>query len=1752
MKVAKKDLRFRVSLALGALALASGMVVACGPESNSAPPSQVTPGATGCIEDKDNDGYGPGCALGADCDDNDPKNTTQCRACLNNESGCPCAAEGKRIKCGKVSSRQGDTVTCSMGARLCTGGKWSACEPGAWGPGHDGFITTKTKTQTVGGAAGSCLDCDPNCHLVQDTPDNLPDAGPDAAFIGEGGTIVYPNNNSTTPTPAEINALSNVDGGFDGGIIKVLVTGQTSATPDPVNVIDPRPAGGDIYFMIDDTSSMGPVAAALRDSIALEVASPPCIPDPTGGLMAPPGGGIVQNLKCKFGNDVFIGMGRYEDYGEYKGFPGTATAFPNILPTPGGAPWESVPFEHILSVQAAALPAQQAATFLGNTAFNGGASLTVANAGMRAGGDIPESLIPALYAAGVGDGFLKSGTTVFWTKPRSTWSTPWSGSPLASDVTGGNCTNGGTGYPCWRPQTTPIFVIMTDAPSHNGPGGQYAYPQYNPTWVNGAAFGPKTNQTPNNDPGANPPVAKTFATANELQYETDATGNVGLKPRLYYGTVTPNFPVQGGNGTQCTSPNVCGWPSNSSVFGGLNNIVAGSGRRSLRDCGGTNATNVSYSNTTTSNNGTATAFGNYDIPWPAANEERVAPPNCGAVGGGVFYTNNCGTSTSRYTDGGGIASYSGGGASTPFNNIRITTGGGTQVRMNGSTAGFDTFVVPAIGSRVEFRITMLDDAQAGAPNARLYAGNSNLTDINGLGVFAKSGGSSQASSVFYTTSANSTVRFAVNTTTPNVIVNVEYWVRPPSLPACTGFILYPANNIPQCFTCKNGYTQSGNQCCGNDQANCPGGTTWAPAPACAQAASGPQAALPRGGQVGNCFTCGAGQFSAETGAPKYARAISNGGASGCYRPTCQVPYIWKGSTVGGPGWSFDSGGPVAANGSSRCVRAASELQCSGGVSPICTTLKGLCNGYQGTGASSWAKLPNPPGGTINSLCGCSGIDGLPLKADHPVIPGGAPATGVLSTYFVGGSTIYSSTSPQGAANGWAMSTVPGQGAPTTRFESGGGWLTGGGNPGLPAIFAAQPAGVGISDFQSRTTAQISVPCTGIYEFGTNNDDTARLWIADRMAVETFAAGSNSYSGNQQYNFVGSPFNPLVGSPNWQYAVPVRFALTAGVPYNVKYEVAQKNDGSYYGQLIWRNVSAGCTAGGVTVTTGFTQVPALALKPTYVAPNAPGDVAQCITEATYTATTTNTVSANQNLGDGAWQPESIYKFTVPAGKRFYYHFGLLRSDQTSTAAVVTTSPGTFLYLKQKGTADAAVGSPTVAPGNSQVVDCNRSTVNWSGGSTNLLAEINGNVGPGDYYLVVDNANGPAPASYNYVLQVNQFEESTTIVGKAPTAPTYKETIAKLQSMGAKVIGLENSGVSCGQAADPTTSFAQYETLDHLKKLAIDTGSVDATNQPIVVSLRKNAASCDGLTAAPASLTTQMNSAVNTLANTLRQDLVLRATKSGAAPSPDIDPLNAAFVAENFVADVTADSSTTLGRCGNPPTNPGQPQTGPDFDPSFTAPNTREMFNSCLPGAPVRFNVRFKVPNTVQRTAVDQFFRFDLAVSSVARDAFGNKTVGTILARIPVVIKVPSANAGTADAPTNVYDSQPTCTPGTRALWSGFGYNTQAPEGIVGKDSKIEIYFSTTDTFDPNVPWSAPEYQLATSTRLPPITANCATGLNPRTEVCDRVDLKGAIIAAGQLPNKRYIRFRFKAFPSPDATNRPTILDWKVHLSCVPSE
>ena len=118
------------TLGLGA-ALAAALAVACGPDARDPPSIR---GQAECV-DQDEDGFGPGCEAGADCDDDDPSVTTECLDAGAPSDGAGGAwaicQEGATSHCTfHVDAGPGQPL-CVPGERTCVDGTWSSCVPAA-------------------------------------------------------------------------------------------------------------------------------------------------------------------------------------------------------------------------------------------------------------------------------------------------------------------------------------------------------------------------------------------------------------------------------------------------------------------------------------------------------------------------------------------------------------------------------------------------------------------------------------------------------------------------------------------------------------------------------------------------------------------------------------------------------------------------------------------------------------------------------------------------------------------------------------------------------------------------------------------------------------------------------------------------------------------------------------------------------------------------------------------------------------------------------------------------------------------------------------------------------------------------------------------------------------------------------------------------------------------------------------------------------------------------------------------------------------------------------------------------------------------------------------------------------------------------------------------------------------------------------------------------------------------------------------
>lgn len=95
-----------------------------------------------CI-DEDGDGYGVGCVLGRDCDDEVWEITDVCYRCSDDEpaEGCPCEPGTEAVWCpsSEVADQTGaeeggkhGVLKCTEGARYCRDALWSECTGVSW------------------------------------------------------------------------------------------------------------------------------------------------------------------------------------------------------------------------------------------------------------------------------------------------------------------------------------------------------------------------------------------------------------------------------------------------------------------------------------------------------------------------------------------------------------------------------------------------------------------------------------------------------------------------------------------------------------------------------------------------------------------------------------------------------------------------------------------------------------------------------------------------------------------------------------------------------------------------------------------------------------------------------------------------------------------------------------------------------------------------------------------------------------------------------------------------------------------------------------------------------------------------------------------------------------------------------------------------------------------------------------------------------------------------------------------------------------------------------------------------------------------------------------------------------------------------------------------------------------------------------------------------------------------------------------
>ncbi len=250
-------------------------------------------------------------------------------------------------------------------------------------------------------------DADPTTQPVDTDGDLIPDFR-DTDSDNDGLSDADEHASGSNPTD---------DDSDDDGVPDLI---EVSAGTDPLDPTDNPRARGDFVFLVPFQEDPDPAQDTLSFSTNVQVADVYFLMDTTGsmassisGLQSALTGTIIPGIAGTI-PDVFFGVGRFDDY--------------PYSPYGGGS---DIAYQNLLHMTDSVADAQAAV----NTMFAAG------------GSDWAESHIPALHAmaTGCGDGSIPPDAAC--------------GDPALG------------GYPHFRPGAVPIVVLFSDAPWHNGPGG---------------------------------------------------------------------------------------------------------------------------------------------------------------------------------------------------------------------------------------------------------------------------------------------------------------------------------------------------------------------------------------------------------------------------------------------------------------------------------------------------------------------------------------------------------------------------------------------------------------------------------------------------------------------------------------------------------------------------------------------------------------------------------------------------------------------------------------------------------------------------------------------------------------------------------------------------------------------------------------------------------------------------------------------------------------------------------------------------------------------------------------------------------------------------------------------------------------------------------------------------------------------------------------------------------------------------------
>jgi hypothetical protein len=227
-----------------------------------------------------------------------------------------------------------------------------------------------------------------------------------------------------------------IDGDSDDDGASDLI--EIGAGTDPLDATDHPRARGDFVFVMPPEMPSTPTSDVLAFATDLRRGDVYFLMDTTGSmdeeiatLRADLETVILPAIREQL-PEAWVGLGRYDDF-----------------PTEGYGGRGDVPYAHLLSM----------------TDDESAMVAAVATLGTNYGDDRPESAGAAMFAA-------ITGGQLDWPEPPAGDAQH---DPHPVPAMPASCDDGRFGHPCFRPDAVPVFVNITDAPLHGGPGGSSPY-----------------------------------------------------------------------------------------------------------------------------------------------------------------------------------------------------------------------------------------------------------------------------------------------------------------------------------------------------------------------------------------------------------------------------------------------------------------------------------------------------------------------------------------------------------------------------------------------------------------------------------------------------------------------------------------------------------------------------------------------------------------------------------------------------------------------------------------------------------------------------------------------------------------------------------------------------------------------------------------------------------------------------------------------------------------------------------------------------------------------------------------------------------------------------------------------------------------------------------------------------------------------------------------------------------------------------